>query len=168
MSESVISGGKTLYKNVVSNYLKPPAPATCECIHCHKVFEGPLARHGLNSHLAWCPKRVLLRHLKYSNYVFVLCLNPRKPLYRAINRFAADPDTISTPELIIGALMILLETKKIKSFTPIEIAKSPEFQKIPNGFTSYKKIVASLSEDDLKLFGSECQRIFDTRLDKGE
>lgn len=154
------------YKDVIKTFSPQYHAMMYKCVHCGRVFEGSTAKWQLNAHLRFCSKRVLLRHLVYRDYLFIVCTNPQKRLYQALAVFINDPDTQRTPELVIGALMLLLEMKKIKSFTPIQIKNSPDYLKLGNGLRSYAIISKNLSEEDLKMFDAECQTLWETRYQK--
>jgi len=135
----------------------------CTCVHCNKQFTGNSAIQQLRNHFGHCKKRVLLRHLKYQSYVFVICLNPKEKLRKALNEIVNEQESIDIPALVVGGLRTVLALKQISAYHPIEIKHSPDFLSLPNGVTSYRKIVVSLSAEDLELFGSECQKIYENR-----
>jgi hypothetical protein len=152
-------------------YDRGPEPENFTCQHCGETFvptrANGSARQKLRIHLRWCENRILLRHLKYNDFIFVLSLNPIKTLSNTITEFSRYKDTREIPQLLIGALQFLKMAKKIKNFAPFEVKNSPDFSKIlDNGITPYKTIRATLSPEDRDRFGSFANEVFSHRFDK--
>ena len=172
---------KYTYSDRVEQYGRAPEPTAFTCQHCGEKFgtatkanakaneSAGSARQRLRVHLHWCEKRILLRHFKYNNFIFVLSLNPVKSLSNAMTEFSRFTDTQEIPQLMIGVLQFLKMAKKIKNFTPFEVKNSPDFErKLANGIIPYKTIRANLSLEDRERFGVFANEVYFHRFDKGD
>lgn len=155
------------YADEVARYEQLVSPQKCTCVHCGQVFTpaspGGSAIKRLQNHLGWCKKRSLLRHLVYKDYIFIIVYNPRKKIYIALNEFVRESETISYPELVVGALRILLKKGDITGYHPIQLNNSPKLLELTNGITPYKRLIAALSESDREKFSSFAQHTYETR-----
>ena len=162
MPESIIKQ-KSTYADNINQYMQPPTPERLQCVHCGEVFTGKTSLQKLRNHLRFCEKRVLLRHVKFESYIFVLTMNPKKKLRLGLDQLLNEPDTIAEPGLAVGAFLLAKKLGQIRDYQPIDILSSPEFLKLQNGSLSYRKIVASLSTEDRNRFGAFANHIFQNR-----
>lgn len=161
---------KLNYTDRVGEYTHAPEPNQVTCVHCGQKFFNTDAKGSalqkMRIHLRWCGKRVLLRHLKYNGYIFVIAYNPTKRLFLSLNEFARDADTREFPQLLIGALKFLKISNGIKNFSPFEVKNSPDFLRLENGITPYKTIRTALSPEDRDSFGVFANSVYERRFEK--
>jgi len=160
MADTIISNPEK-YADTIARYSNPPSPQNLTCVHCGKKFSGPTALKTLQGHLASCDKRILLRFYRFGQYLLILILNPRKKIRTALTELMNDPDV--SPSDIAGAIRYLKVAKMVKGFELMDLEKSPEYLKLPNGSLAYRKIFNSLSAENKVEFGATCERAFQNR-----